>query len=195
MIARILKDVYVIKGNFNSYLIITNNQHVILIDSSNGNDSSILIEGIEEILSKYDKGIDYLILTSHYEEVSGGANYISSFLQIPYIVASKEDAILIRKGIGKEKSYTPAKVNLEIKDTTKKIEEDIYIFKSKAPTLGSLLVLHKNIIFSGVNKISGIMNRINYICNAYECKKVEELWFSKKDVTHAEDLQKQNTVE
>ncbi|QIW23119.1 MBL fold metallo-hydrolase [Sulfolobus sp. S-194] len=195
MIARILKDIYVIKGNFNSYLIITNNHHVILIDSSNGNDSSILIEGIEEILSKYDKGIDYLILTSHYEEVSGGANYILSFLKIPYIVASTEDAVFIRKGIGKEQSYTPAKVNFEIKDTMKKIEEDIYIIKSKTPTLGSLLVLYKNVIFSGVNKISGIMNRINYICNAYECNKVEELWFLKKNVIRAEDLQKQNTVE
>lgn len=192
MIARVLDKIFLIKGIYSIYLIVREGEGI-LIDSSNGEDTNILVEGIEEIITQYDVQVHYLILTSHHEDVAGGAGKISSILGVQYIVASNEDAVLIRKGEGKEKNYSPTRINLEIKDKISQLSE-LKIFKTKAPTKGSLAILYNGILFTGVNRVSGIMGKINYICNAYECKKVEEPWFLRKDAIYVEDLQKQNTA-
>ena len=192
MIGKIIQGVYYIKGDYNVYLII-NESNGILINSSDGNDSSLIIEGIEEILSNYNIDIKYLILTDHYEESSGGASYIISFFRIPFVVSSSEEAIFIRKGVGKNKKYNPVSINLEIKNKIAKIEK-LRVIKANSPSFGSIIALYNNILFSGVNRVSGIINKINYICDAYECMKVEEPWYLKRYVNHVEDLQRQNTV-
>ncbi|BFH73319.1 hypothetical protein SJAV_12630 [Sulfurisphaera javensis] len=193
MIARISKDVYSIKGNYNVYVIV-NKDTSILIDSSDGTDYTLIIEGIEEILTRYNTEIKYLILTSHYEEVAGGAYYLSTSLRIPYIIASSEDSISIRKGRGKRSNYNPVNINFEIKEGRGKINSLNFI-KSRSPSLGSLLIIYSDIIFSGVNKVSGIMNKINYICDINDCKKVEEFWYLRKNATLVEDIRKQSIVE
>jgi len=194
MIGKISNGIYYIRGDYNVYFII-DEYTGILINSSDGEDSNLVVQGIEEILSNYDYNITikYLILTDHYEETAGGANYISSFFNIPYIISSSEEAVLIRKGVGKNKRYDPVRVNLEVKNKISDIE-NLKIIKANSPSIGSLLILYKKIIFSGTNNLSGIINKINYICNDYECKKVEEPWYLKKFVAHVEDSQKQNTV-
>ena len=194
MIGKISNGIYYIRGDYNVYFIIDGSTGI-LINSSNGEDSNLIIQGIEEILSNYDYNIDvkYLILTDHYEETAGGASYIAYFFNIPYIVSSSEEAILIRKGAGKNRRYNPVNVNLEIKNKISDME-NLKIIKANSPSIGSLLVLYKNIIFSGTNNLSGIINKINYICNDYECKKVEEPWYLKRFVAHVEGLQKQNIV-
>mgnify|MGYP001772537250 CR=1 FL=1 len=193
MIGKISQGVYYIKGDYNVYLII-DRSNGILINSSDGEDSNLIIEGIEEILSNYNVDtIKYLILTDHYEESSGGASYIASFFGTPFIISSSEEAIFIRKGTGKNKKYNPVSINLEIKNKITDIE-NLRIIKANSPSLGSLIVMYNNTIFSGANKVSGIIGKINYICNVYECKKVEELWYLKSYVNRVGDSQKQNTV-
>lgn len=192
MIGKASNGIFYVKGNYNVYLII-DNEKSILIDSSNGEDYNLIIEGIEEILSNYDKQIKYMILTSHFEESSGGASYLISFFRIPFVISSSEEAVLIRKGKGNRKNYTPINVNFEVKNNIMKLE-DLTLIKSNSPSLGSLLVIYKDFLFSGVNRVSGITGKANYICDIDECKKVEELWYLKKDASHAEDLQKSDIV-
>jgi len=188
MIGKISQGVYYIKGYYNVYLII-NESNGVLVNSSDGEDNSLIIEGIEEILSRYNIAIKYLILTDHHEESSGGASYIISFFKIPFVISSSEEATFIRKGVGKNRKYNPVSINLEIKNKTTDIE-NLRIIKANSPSLGSLIVLYRNIIFSGVNRITGIINKINYICNVYECKKVEESWYLKRDVNRVGDLER-----
>jgi len=192
MIGKISQGVYYIKGDYNVYLIM-NESNGILVNSSDGEDSSLIIEGIEEILSSYNIDIKYLILTDHYEESSGGASYIISFFKIPFVISSSEEAIFIRKGVGKNMKYNPVSINFEIKNKIINIE-NLRIIKANSPSFGSVIVLYRDIIFSGVNRISGIINKINYICNVYECKKVEESWYLKRDANRVGDLQRQNIV-
>ena len=192
MIGKISQGVYYIKGDYNVYLII-DESNGILVNSSDGEDNSLIIEGIEEILSSYNIDIKYLILTDHHEESSGGASYVISFFKIPFVISSSEEATFIRKGIGKNRKYNPVSINLEIKNKITNIE-NLRIIKANSPSLGSLIVLYNNIIFSGVNRISSIIDKINYICNAYECKKVEEPWYLRRDVGHVGDSPRQNTV-
>lgn len=193
MIARISNNIYMIKGDYSIYLIIED-EEAYLIDSSSGNDSEFLLEGIEEITTQYNIKVNYLILTSHIEEVAGGAFYLSKILKIPYVIASEEDAKLIRKGKGKKNVYPPVSVNFEIKLNNFSVN-NLKIIKTKTPSKGSISVLYSNILFSGADKVSGYLNKVNYICDIFECKKVEEFWFLRKSVNHVEDIQKQNTVE
>ena len=194
MIGKILNGIYYIRGDYNVYFIIDGHTGI-LINSSDGEDSNLIIQGLEEILSNYDYSIEikYLILTDHYKETAGGASYIASFFNVRYIISSSEEAVFIRKGVGNNKNYNPVSVNLEIKNKIADIE-NLKVIKANSPSMGSLLVLYKGVVFSGTNKLSGIINKTNYICNDYECKKVEEPWYLKKFVVHVEGSQKQNTV-
>ncbi|AHC52438.1 hypothetical protein SUSAZ_03155 [Sulfolobus acidocaldarius SUSAZ] len=178
MIIRLQNNVYAIKGVYYIYLLVIDNKNLLIIDSSNGEDIGIVLDGILEIKSKTNYNPSFLVLTSCKKEVAGGAAKISSFLNIP-ILASYIDASSIRKGVCLDEEYEPADVSIEIKDIKVLINglNNLTFLRAKTPSKGSLIIKYNNALFSGATKISGIVEKIGYVCNAFEFSKVEEDWF------------------
>ncbi|BCU70548.1 MBL fold metallo-hydrolase [Stygiolobus caldivivus] len=179
MISKLLSNTYVIRGNFLVYLIEIDDG-LVVIDASDGSDLSIVIDGIYEISEKISKKPKLLILTSYLREVAGGANFLSRFFSIP-VISSKEIAPVLRKGGNPENSYEPINISIEVKNKSKVFLNDILdlncsslieIIKSNTPVIGSIFIKYNSLLFTGSSGVSGLKNKISYICNAYNFEKV-----------------------
>ncbi|QGR18837.1 MBL fold metallo-hydrolase [Stygiolobus azoricus] len=179
MISKLVNNVYAIKGNFLVYLIDVG-ENFILIDSSDGSDSSIIIDGIYEILERNSKKLKWIILTSYKREVAGGASVLSRLFSA-LIISSREVAPLLRKGGDKNSNYEPLNVTVELSESNLKYINEILgvdprhkitVIKSNTPVSGSIFIMLDPILFTGASRTSGIKNKISYICNAYNFEKV-----------------------
>lgn len=149
------------------YVINTNINDYIIIDSSDGEYNQI-INNILEIT----RGVrpKYLILTSCKRSSAGGAALISKFFEIP-IVAHYPDSVNIRYGTCENENYSSSRISIELREKIR-IFEGLKIINSKTPTLGSVIIKWRNFLFTGNNKITALGNEIKYVCDILECKKV-----------------------
>ncbi|ARM75849.1 MBL fold metallo-hydrolase [Acidianus manzaensis] len=150
------------------YIINTNENDYIIIDSSD-NGYNQIIQDILEITNGIKPKL--LILTSCKKDSVGGASLISKFFNIP-VLAHYPDSVEIRHGQCGNEMYSPARVSIEIKQKIYELQDSIKIINTKSPTLGSIIVKWKDFIFVGNNKISSLGNHVKYICDTIDCIKV-----------------------
>ena len=171
MIGKILNNIYVIKGDFLVYVIEIGNE-LIIIDSSDGDDTSIILDGLFEIIEKSSQKPTLLIITSYKREVAGGASFLSQVFSIP-VATSRDIAPILRQGGSNGDKFQPVNVSFEIsRNEIEIMEEKLQIIKSNTPVKGSFFIKYNHIMFTGASRVSGLRNKISYICNAYNFEKV-----------------------
>ncbi|AWR94491.1 MBL fold metallo-hydrolase [Acidianus brierleyi] len=170
-IARISKDIYKIGlPNFRDNCYLVNlGTYYILIDSTSGEYINDVIRSILEIIVDKNK-LSYIILTSCLKNSAGGACEIHRIFGTK-IVSHYPDSISIRHGNCNNQTIDSCEVFMELRKNVETIE-NLYIFNTKTPTLGSIIIRLNNIMFIGNSKISIEDKNIKIVCDNIDCWKI-----------------------
>ncbi|WP_054844882.1 hypothetical protein [Sulfuracidifex tepidarius] len=149
--ARIGKGTFMIElrqlGDYNVYLVEDKDGDFILIDSGNGSAINYIINSIMTLLGD-KKRLKYFILLSNDEREAGGANVIYNVFT-PIIISHSLIAKMVRSGKGMNGEIPPAPVNMEIRDKSYELENELTLKLAYHLASPHIIAATKDIVFSG----------------------------------------------